>query len=458
MNKIVWNLLVTMSCLLLGACGGGGGGDTPTPTPSITVTPPSTGVFVDSAVENIRYRTQTLSGYTNALGEFKYAAGETVTFSIGSIDLPAITAAAKITPMSLAKGSSNPEYVFANLLVLLQSLDADQDPSNGIKLTEESKTLSSTGFSLNVSPDTFSSSNEIGSLNKLITAAKVRDKTGALATSPVTLESAQNHFVISNPGLLAVANIALASKALVGKTIVLDGSASVDPSSSAPSFQWRLTQAPGKSAASLNSLTANKVSFAADIVGAYEVSLTVGTAEKARTSKTIINVGSNGFGDANLYIFGKGVGEAISKNQEIVPLGCLTCDADQADSVCKSDGAYGSLTSRSSIWNTNWDYGGTTSPYSPWKMNTKNYQTPIVFDKRNNIVSLFSIDPDLMLMEQWDDLLQTIVRPDPASPQIAFLSNLFNRASQPGTGPADARAALCSGMVSAIAKATSAAK
>jgi hypothetical protein len=451
MKKIVLYLFAFLCGVILSACGGGGGSSSPTPTPTptpVTVTTPSIGVFVDSAIENIKYRTKTLNGYTNAQGEFKFLPGESVIFSIGSIDLPEVTASEIITPLDLAKKSTNRENVLDNLLVLLQSLDNDQEPSNGIKLTEESKSLSTTGLDLNDIPSNFSSNNS--PLIALITAAKV-SKNGVATSTPVSLQSARDHFAN-----LALANIVIDSQTLVGKTIVLDGSKSVDSSTASPNFQWTLTSTPEKSTAKLKIIASDRVSFAADIAGPYEVTLTVGSGTRAGTSKATVNVAADTFGDANLYIFGKGIGDTEA-NQTTIPLGCLTCAADQADSVCNSDGEHGSLTRRS-IWNINGDYGRTTSPYSPWKMNTKNYQTPIVYDAKNIIVSLFSIDPDLMLMEQWDNLLQTMVRPDPASPQVAFLINLFNGANQPGTGPADARAALCNGMVSAIAKATSAAK
>jgi len=449
MKKIVLYLFAFLCGVILSACGGGGGGGggsspTPTPTPTpVAVTTPSIGVFVDSAIENIKYRTKTLNGYTNAQGQFKFLPGESVIFSIGSIDLPEVAASEIITPLDLAKKSSNQANALDNLLVLLQSLDNDQDPSNGIKLTEESKSLSTTGLDLNAIPSNFSSNNS--PLIALITAAKV-SKNGVATSSPVSLQSAKDHFAN-----LATANIVIASPTLVGKTIVLDGSTSVDSSTASPNFQWALINTPEKSTAKLQIIASNKVSFAADIAGTYEVTLTVGTGARAGTSKATVNVAADTFGDANLYVFGKAVGDT-TKNQQLVPLGCLTCAADQADSVCNSDGDYGSLTSRSSIWNVGWDYGGTTSNYSPWKMNTLYYQTPIVFDVRNNIVSLFSIDPLLLMRPQVDYLpaIPVTIEPDASSPEIVFLSNLFSSANPPGTA-ADARAALCGKGVSANA-------
>ncbi len=103
-----------------------------------------TGKFVDSAVAGIRYRTASQSGNTNSAGEFKYQAGETVTFSIGDIDLPTVNAAALITPLDLA-GSDNPYNETAvNIARLLQSLDSDDNPDNGITI-DISAHMSATG-------------------------------------------------------------------------------------------------------------------------------------------------------------------------------------------------------------------------------------------------------------------------------------------------------------------------
>ena len=43
-----------------------------------------TGVFIDSKVANISYQTDSQSGLTNIHGEFKYIAGESITFSMAN--------------------------------------------------------------------------------------------------------------------------------------------------------------------------------------------------------------------------------------------------------------------------------------------------------------------------------------------------------------------------------------
>ncbi len=107
---------------------------------SASATNVRTGVFVDSEVVGINYRTESQSGTTNENGEFNYVAGETVTFSIGDIELPAGKAGAVVTPLDLANAETPYDAVANNVARLLQTLDSDADPSNGITITQASHT------------------------------------------------------------------------------------------------------------------------------------------------------------------------------------------------------------------------------------------------------------------------------------------------------------------------------
>lgn len=93
-----------------------------------------TGVFIDSAVAGISYQTTpgNFSGVTSATGQYQYAEGDTVVFSIGAITLPAVAAKGVVTPVDM-KGSGS-DQVVTNIAVLLQSLDSDGDASNGISI------------------------------------------------------------------------------------------------------------------------------------------------------------------------------------------------------------------------------------------------------------------------------------------------------------------------------------
>ncbi len=100
----------------------------PNPTPVV-------GVFVDAFVAGIGYRTQTQSGVTNARGEFNYLPGETVTFFIGDLVFPPVPAKGTVTPLDMAQTLNPAAPVVLNIARLLQSLDTDGNPANGITIS-----------------------------------------------------------------------------------------------------------------------------------------------------------------------------------------------------------------------------------------------------------------------------------------------------------------------------------
>jgi len=121
--------------LSLCACGGGGGGGAAVSAASVSGL--ATGHLIDSSVEGVTYTVttkdgQTITGVTDASGTFKYVDGEKVVFSIGDIVFPATMGDSTITPLTMAQGGTGP--VATNVAFLLQSLDYDLDPSNGITI------------------------------------------------------------------------------------------------------------------------------------------------------------------------------------------------------------------------------------------------------------------------------------------------------------------------------------
>ena len=129
--------------LVLGlvACGGGSGS-------SQSSTDSKTGTFIDSPVMGLSYSSTSHSGITNSAGEFTYTEGETVTFSLGGIELGSSTAQDEVTPLDLLGVDSLDDAIsqglfdqLINILVFLQSLDRDHNPENGIDLGDLDITL-----------------------------------------------------------------------------------------------------------------------------------------------------------------------------------------------------------------------------------------------------------------------------------------------------------------------------
>ncbi|MDM1487147.1 MULTISPECIES: hypothetical protein [Acinetobacter] len=136
----------TLLCLtlagLLSACGGSdndSSDDHPSPNPPATTT--QTGVLTDGPVSGVKYirssSTDSIEGMTNDDGEFQYIEGEEIRFFIGDVQLgEVVEAKERITPLDLAE---TPE-ARTNLMVFLQSLDDHGDHSDGIQITEDTRT------------------------------------------------------------------------------------------------------------------------------------------------------------------------------------------------------------------------------------------------------------------------------------------------------------------------------
>ncbi len=136
MNKKIGSILSTVfiiSILLIFSfgCGGGGGGGGDS-TPSL-----QSGVFIDSIVDGLGYETATQSGYTEN-GTFKYFKGETVSFYIGNLLIGQGVAKSKMSPIDLVSGATNASNAtVTNICRLLQSLDYDGNPNNGIIIRDD---------------------------------------------------------------------------------------------------------------------------------------------------------------------------------------------------------------------------------------------------------------------------------------------------------------------------------
>src|SRR3990172_3826371 len=165
---ITRNLLVSFIALSFTACGGGGNSGGAPVSPTL-----KTGVFLDSAVEGLDYRTATQSGVTGAGGIFRYVEGETITFSMGETVIGQTAAKERITPVDLVSGASdeaNPKVT--NICRLLQSLDRDGIPENGIQIPQQAhNVIINYPVDLNLSTVEFETSSALkklfGELNRI---------------------------------------------------------------------------------------------------------------------------------------------------------------------------------------------------------------------------------------------------------------------------------------------------
>lgn len=135
------------------------------------------GTFIDSAVAGINYECGDNTGVTDADGKFDYNLGDTCTFKIGDILLGTVEniLIPLVTPFDIAED----EEAAIKIASLLQTIDADGDPENGIDIT---------GF------DASDLTADIFSADEDAFYAAVYELTG---TEAVTLDDAAAHMALS---------------------------------------------------------------------------------------------------------------------------------------------------------------------------------------------------------------------------------------------------------------------
>jgi hypothetical protein len=131
-------VFVIMIVLILAGWRNGGFGSNAEAGETGTTSSVTSGVFIDSRVQGLNYRTPTHTGLTNKYGRFFCNPGEQVQFMIGDMMLGKVQTKGVITPMDFVKparrsmGFKNP--MLLNMGRFLQSLDADGNPENGIRI------------------------------------------------------------------------------------------------------------------------------------------------------------------------------------------------------------------------------------------------------------------------------------------------------------------------------------
>lgn len=139
MIKLHKSFLTVAGAAMLVACssGDGGNGNGGDDIDSAGETSVLTGQFIDSPVEGLSFSTATQSGTTGAAGEFDYQSGETVTFAIGDIVLGSAEGREVVTPLDLAGTTDVNADRVVNIIRLLQALDENGDPEDGIRVPPE---------------------------------------------------------------------------------------------------------------------------------------------------------------------------------------------------------------------------------------------------------------------------------------------------------------------------------
>jgi hypothetical protein len=151
------------------------------------------GIFVDSAVEGITFKTETMSGETDSHGRFTYVPGETVTFSIGGIILGTTTVKPVVTPVDLVTGAQDENApAVTNITRLLITLDEDNNPDNGITISPELKDALA-DISVNFNQDPFLFAQDAAILEVITTVNNLYSTAESQERTVCSVQDAQDH-------------------------------------------------------------------------------------------------------------------------------------------------------------------------------------------------------------------------------------------------------------------------
>ena len=127
----------------LTACGGGGGEEVVSNAPPPPPPPPAVlgGVFKDSNVGGLGFESGQENGVTGSDGRFTCETGNTVTFSVGAVELGSADCVTLVAPPSLITSGLFDDPVAVNIARFLLMLDGDEDASNGISISDDLQTM-----------------------------------------------------------------------------------------------------------------------------------------------------------------------------------------------------------------------------------------------------------------------------------------------------------------------------
>ncbi len=138
MKMITTLSIVAMTALFIGCGGGSDGGTTTGASSSSAVAVKNGGIFVDAPVKGLSFtcNTSATTCKTDATGRYDCEIGDTtINFSIGSVSIGTTAIADIITPHSFFNDQNHDNEIL-NLAQLLQTMDKDGNPNNGIELDE----------------------------------------------------------------------------------------------------------------------------------------------------------------------------------------------------------------------------------------------------------------------------------------------------------------------------------
>lgn len=128
MNKILYSGLVLGAIISISGCGGGNSNTDDSESVPVHLPPPTgTAYYIDSAVSGINYKCGQQEGITGTDGSFTFQVGQSCTFYLGDMEL-------RDVHTGLLVDGTNIYETDVKIARILQSLDTDGNPDNGITI------------------------------------------------------------------------------------------------------------------------------------------------------------------------------------------------------------------------------------------------------------------------------------------------------------------------------------
>ena len=140
------------------------------------------GQLIGCPMAGIDFQTESVKGITGKRGEFQYREGETITFSIGDLNLGTARVTSKLSLIDIVPDASGAgDHRVVNLGILLQSLDHHGDLNADLNVSAETSAIVSkfaAGINFNQTPKVFVKDAEIIAMFSALNKSKVFSDTG----------------------------------------------------------------------------------------------------------------------------------------------------------------------------------------------------------------------------------------------------------------------------------------
>lgn len=144
------------AALCLCACNGGGG-DSASPSGDAQEPGVRKGFFRGGNVAGLDFVSGAQNGTTDEAGAYSCETGHQITFSVGSVTLGETDCASVVHAAALAASGLPTDRVALNIMRFLMMLDQDQEPENGIFISEPLRSVAPSWNQLDFSVDDFES-------------------------------------------------------------------------------------------------------------------------------------------------------------------------------------------------------------------------------------------------------------------------------------------------------------